>query len=184
MSDRGYIYLVTNKVNLKRYVGQTKFSIEKRWTEHKNDVKWGSELALHRAMRKYGVENFTITEVVRCEILLLNDLEKHYIKFFGTLAHEGHGYNQTEGGDGIVGAYRSPEWRAKISKARIGMKNSAESRELMKGNKNGVGNKANTGRTLPEETCRKMSLSRKGKKLTPEHCAAMKADWHEKRGKV
>jgi hypothetical protein len=41
-----------------------------------------------------------VEEVASCDSSLLNDLEKHYIKFYGTYAPTGHGYNMTKGGEG------------------------------------------------------------------------------------
>jgi group I intron endonuclease len=96
----GKIYLIRNRINGKGYVGQTIKSLRIRFNEHKYKAKQGSNCALHKAIRKHGVENFEIKEVVSCETVLLDDLEKHYIKFYGTYAPAGHGYNLTEGGDG------------------------------------------------------------------------------------
>jgi group I intron endonuclease len=56
------IYIITNKVNGKIYIGQTKQSIKKRFTAHKS--KAGKiKRPLYNAMEKYGIENFEILEV-------------------------------------------------------------------------------------------------------------------------
>lgn len=115
-----YVYLIRNVINGKGYVGQTEMSISRRWTGHKSSARCGSSLVLHAAMRKYGVENFTICEVLRCDSLLLNDLEAHYIKFYGTFCSSGHGYNMSEGGENPPnhkGAKRSEKTRARMSAA-------------------------------------------------------------------
>lgn len=57
------IYKITNQVNGKTYVGKTKNRPLTRFGEHKNDAKRGSDLPIHRAMRKYGMENF-IFEII------------------------------------------------------------------------------------------------------------------------
>jgi predicted GIY-YIG superfamily endonuclease len=49
-----YVYQITNKLNGKIYVGQTKFSVEKRFKQH---AKANSVIGC--AIRKYGIENFT-----------------------------------------------------------------------------------------------------------------------------
>ena len=61
----GYIYLITNKINNKKYVGKTTKSIKERWEEHlKDSKKEKCEIRpLYRAIRKYGIENFTIEEI-------------------------------------------------------------------------------------------------------------------------
>ena len=58
------IYVITNLINQKQYVGKTSYSIEKRWKEHcydskKNDVN--KHRPLYNAMQKYGIENFSIS---------------------------------------------------------------------------------------------------------------------------
>jgi group I intron endonuclease len=94
----GKIYLIRNILNSKGYVGQTIRSVSYRFNQHKYETKTGCDRAIHRAMRKWGFENFTVEQVVSCDPLLLDDLEKHYIKFYNTYAPVGHGYNLTEGG--------------------------------------------------------------------------------------
>ena len=61
----GYIYLITNNVNGNKYVGKTELSIEERWGQHiKDSKKEKCEIRpLYRAIRKYGVENFSIKEI-------------------------------------------------------------------------------------------------------------------------
>jgi group I intron endonuclease len=95
----GKIYLIRNLANGKGYVGQTtKQTVWIRFNQHKYEVKRGSNLPIHRAMRKWGVENFTVIEVASCDPLLLDDLEKHFIKFYKTYITSGRGYNRTAGG--------------------------------------------------------------------------------------
>ena len=94
----GSIYMITNRVNLKRYVGLTRKTVGQRFKDHLTTARAGRGWALHRAIRKHGEENFSIEEIVRAEKHLLPDLEKHYIKLFGTGTEEGHGYNVADGG--------------------------------------------------------------------------------------
>lgn len=61
----GYIYVISNKVNPKRYVGLTERSIDWRWNEHLRDAykknpdgSYFKNYALYKAMRKYGREYF------------------------------------------------------------------------------------------------------------------------------
>lgn len=102
----GYIYCITNKVNGKKYVGQTKTDIPTRWRGHKSDVTnpKAQKFAIHLAMQKYGIDNFNIQQIEKLENFtpeelssLLNDKEIFYIKSFQTLAP--NGYNLTEGGE-------------------------------------------------------------------------------------
>lgn len=96
-----YIYKITNVINNKCYIGKTIDSIEKRWKEHchdyqKNDI---GNRPLYLAMRKYGVENFSIEEVESCDISILNEREIYWINFFDSYKT---GYNATKGGDGTA----------------------------------------------------------------------------------
>lgn len=54
---------------------------------------------LYRAMKKYGIENFTIEEVEECDYKILSDREIYWIKFYDSY---NSGYNATLGGDGKV----------------------------------------------------------------------------------
>lgn len=97
----GYIYLITNKINNKKYVGKTTQSIEKRWQEHISDSKREKcEIRpLYRAIRKYGIENFTIKEIEKCNTDNLSEKEKYWIRYYNTYED---GYNATLGGDGKI----------------------------------------------------------------------------------
>jgi group I intron endonuclease len=158
----GQIYLIRNIINGKGYVGQTKLTVVARYKKHLENAKRGIDGALYRAMRKHGVENFSVIEIATCDRLLLDDLEKHYIKFFGTSTVSGHGYNMTDGGD----SRRVPEgWRqkdeskAKNSASHKGMKRPPRSDEYRA--KQAAAQK---GKSIPDETKAKISAALKGKK--------------------
>ena len=121
----GYIYLITNKINGKQYVGKTENTIDERWKEHKQDYKKErcEKRPLYDAMLKYGVENFEIKEL---EYLkeggkLLSDRETYWIKTLNTFGH--NGYNATKGGDGstlydhqkIINLYKELGTMAKVA---------------------------------------------------------------------
>jgi hypothetical protein len=55
----GYIYLVTNLLNGKGYFGQTRSTLDHRWTQHLVGART-TRSALHCAIRKYGGANFRI----------------------------------------------------------------------------------------------------------------------------
>lgn len=66
----GIIYLITNAINDKKYVGQTIKSLKRRSNAHKRDAfKYQSSLPLHRAMRKYGIENFNNAKLKEQDVL-------------------------------------------------------------------------------------------------------------------
>lgn len=89
------IYLITNLVNGKQYVGKTKYSLAHRWLQHCNR---NYNTYLHNAIVKYGKDNFKIEEICRCDDSHWEELEKFYIKEYHTHYTEG-GYNVSWGGD-------------------------------------------------------------------------------------
>ena len=96
----------------KSYVGKT-VDFYKRKKRHFNDTDNGSELVFHRALRKYGFENFT-WEILEEGISEheLNEREKFWIKMYDSFHN---GYNMTEGGDGSLGVKHTEETIKKLS---------------------------------------------------------------------
>lgn len=94
-----FIYVITNIINGKQYVGQTIGKIKRRWGKHTNKrILEKSITAIARAIAKYGKENFKIESICTCLSLSeLNQKEKFYIKELDTLYP--NGYNLTTGGD-------------------------------------------------------------------------------------
>ena len=97
----GIIYCYTNKINGKKYVGQT-INPEQRYNAHKsnyqnpNHTEYNS--LIHKAFRKYGFNNFTYEVLVKGidDINVLNELEIYYIKKFN--CQTPNGYNVEAGG--------------------------------------------------------------------------------------
>lgn len=90
----GCIYMYTNKINGKRYVGQTTRTLEKRHCQH----LFQHESYFDRALQKYGEDNFTL-EILADNIVdidELNRLEEYYIEKYDTF---NNGYNLNRGGN-------------------------------------------------------------------------------------
>lgn len=102
----GYIYKITNLTNQYIYIGKTIHTIESRWKAHidtsLNTLNKSSYYILYRAMRKYGIDNFKVEEVEECSNNLLNEREKYWIATFDSYYLNGHGYNMTLGGEGVM----------------------------------------------------------------------------------
>ncbi len=60
------VYKITNLINGKIYIGQTIHTIKRRKREHINNARGGLEMALYRAMRKYGTDNFIFEPIYYC----------------------------------------------------------------------------------------------------------------------
>lgn len=92
----GRVYLVTNKVNGKKYVGQTTQRISSRWSNHCNPKRISCK-ALGAAIALYGRNNFTL-EVVALA-MSKDELDLLEIKFI--TEHKSltpYGYNIKTGG--------------------------------------------------------------------------------------
>lgn len=93
------IYKITNDVNGHAYIGQA-VDVFVRWRQHFNEAYNPESNAydgyFYRAVRKYGVENFSMKVLEVCKPEELNDREIFYIKKFDT--YRNNGYNMTIGG--------------------------------------------------------------------------------------
>jgi group I intron endonuclease len=112
------VYCITNKTNGKKYVGITIQPVEKRFRRHINDSKYGV-YPLHRAISKYGEDNFSLEVVDESETI--EDLwskEKQWIAKLNTMEE---GYNLSSGGTtGGYGWERTESYRKTLSEAKKG----------------------------------------------------------------
>ena len=97
----GSIYKVECLVNHKVYIGLTNISIQQRWTGHIgasfNPNHSDYDFSFHRAIRKYGIDNFIIEEIDQGKGEVLKEKEKYWIQVYDSY---NSGYNETLGGDG------------------------------------------------------------------------------------
>ena len=172
----GYVYITTNKVNNRKYVGQHKGKFDSRY--------YGSGLIISQALTKYGVENFEVQMLECCETRLeLNECEKKWISYFNAVENEQF-YNIAKGGEGghTIAGYNDEQkqrYHDNMSKALKGRVFSEEhKRKISKSLKNASlkrcgENNPFYGKTHSEETKRriaeKSSRNKLGKKLTEEH---------------
>lgn len=94
-----YLYTITDMLNNKVYIGQT-VDNKKRWMQHKAYAKHPEKTGqyIHRAMAKYGVENFTFDIIATCKTQEdANETESILIKQYDS-RNKDHGYNLMIGG--------------------------------------------------------------------------------------
>ena len=89
----GYVYLTTNKINNKKYIGKHK-------SESFDESYKGSGIYLNHAINKYGKDNF-VTEILEwCETREeLNQREQYYIDYHNAIYRDDF-YNIAHGGEG------------------------------------------------------------------------------------
>lgn len=123
------IYEITNLVNNKKYVGQSK-KVPGRWNDHirialinqdqlkhKSDIR-DYKLPIHNAMRKYGIENFSFRILEVCKQEDLNDKEQFWIEKLKTNQPE-YGYNLTVGGQKNFQVKGEQHGMAKLTQAQV-----------------------------------------------------------------
>lgn len=188
------IYMATNRLDGKEYVGQTINNLKQRRNEHigaslnKRDNNY-----FHSAIRKHGPENFDWEIIQECNSIdQLNRLEIFYIGYYDTF---GNGYNLTNGGKNILA---SEETKKRISDAVKGQNNpfygkthsilsrekiteagknrgpvSDETRKKMSDAQRGENN-ANYGKTMSDAQKKKLSKAQKGKYMGKNNPKARK----------
>ena len=122
----GFIYITTNMINGKRYIGQKKFC-------HGWKTYLGSGTLFRKSLNKYGKENFK-RDIVAIAYTKeeLNNLEIQFIRNYNANDKDKF-YNITEGGEGCLGLsgelnsmygkHHTKEAKEKIRKANSGENN-------------------------------------------------------------
>lgn len=147
-----YVYVIRDKDG-KCYVGQAEKPF-RRWSAHVKNAYRGGTTRIQVAIREQGLLAFTFQVV--SEHQTIDEAYRAEVEAIKTYDSYGEsGYNDTLGGEGIVGFKPSKESRLKMSQARIGKVNSPETRKKI--------SIANKGKQYSEETKRKLSESNRGK---------------------
>lgn len=168
--DQGHIYLITNNVNNKKYIGQTWYPLERRLSQHISQKKRGCPL-LSRAIKKYGKEAFTIESLARFDSSANADLLEKYFISFHCSSDQQYGYNLTDGGQGER-ATMLEEVRLKISKSKKGQKPSQETKDKIS-----VGNLI-AQQNLSGESKKRLDASRaKKRKLTMDQAEQIRKEY-------
>lgn len=148
--------------NNRFYIGSAQ-RINRRWIEHKRDLRKGNHvnIRLQNAWNKYGEDAFRISvlEVVEDQSKLI-EREQYWIDLLDPVKN---GYNVLPTAGSNFGWSHSEESKRKLSEAHTGKKHGPMSEEQKQ-----YFSSLYKGRSLSEETRRKMGDSRRGKPR-PQH---------------
>lgn len=91
----GFIYLTTNNIDNKKYIGQKNYDSQGKWKRY-----LGSGIHLKRAIDKYGRENFSREIIEECKTK--EELDRREIYWINTYnaVKDDNFYNIAHGGDG------------------------------------------------------------------------------------
>jgi len=170
----GFIYITTNNINGKKYIGQRKFY--RKWK-----IYLGSGTHLLYAIKKYGKENFSrkIIAVANTKEELDN-VEIKFIKEYDAVDSKDYYNINIGGGRSTTGIHWSEESRQKLSKTKTGIKignMSEEGKQNMSDAHKGLHHseetkrkigEGNKGKIMSEESRRKTSEGNKGKIISQE----------------
>lgn len=179
------IYVATNLINGKRYIGVTTRSLCVRWRQHKQDARASAKTILHKAIRKYGPDAFRIEEFLllapwsTLEDLL--ELEQEVILQEETIGR--HGYNMVCRGQSLP---VSEETRRRMSIAR---RATVGKRARWKFGPRSTEHRQKLGASWTEERRAKASqwlrsvrtAPQRGKSFSDEHRRRLSATWTPER---
>lgn len=112
---KGYIYVIENIVNGKKYIGQT-CNYKKRHKEHFYSLENNKHINSHlqSAYNKYGKDNFNSYILSEVSVEDVFEEEKKWISYYNTF--KGDGYNLTIGGEGTGSGENHPLYGSNINK--------------------------------------------------------------------
>jgi group I intron endonuclease len=177
-----YIYKITNMINNKIYIG-------KRITRNiiPDDNYFGSGKLIKRAIKKYGLENFTKEILEICDAKSIDEKEIFWIGEYKSMDSL-IGYNIAKGGNGgdlltnnpdrediikrmtesMKSRIFSDDHKRKLSEGKLGEKNPIFGRKMTDEEKDHL-SKMIKGRKMSDEFKNKVSEGKKGIKFSDEH---------------
>jgi hypothetical protein len=91
------LYLITNKVNGKQYVGITINPLWQRFSGHKRSATKGTSTKLYNAIRLHGIDKFSI-ELLRSDARSFAELQQQEVREIEKRDTINNGYNVSPGG--------------------------------------------------------------------------------------
>jgi len=184
----GYIYLTTNNINGKRYIG-------KKVSESFVENYYGSGTYIRKALKKYGKTNFTVAIIEECNSREeLNRKERFWIKRYNAVESKEF-YNLAVGGEGFSKGMRfSDEHKQKLAEGKVGENNPNYQKKPNENQARGLEigwhlpasekhkkrlSEIRTGCEVSEETRKKLSEAGKGKRTINNGKITKRVNEHE-----
>jgi group I intron endonuclease len=143
-----YIYKITNTLNGKVYIGKTNDLYQRKHSHlsiarngainplYRNNGKYNY---IHRAITKYGEDNFTFDIIDQNENEdIIFQLETHYISQFQS-TNRTIGYNLTTGGEGSSGRKQTETAKQKMREKATGRLHTDKTKQQMSADRSGEG---------------------------------------------
>ena len=165
------IYLRTNLINGKQYVGQASDFKRREYDWCNLNAPYAGDY-INKAREKYGLESWSVEILKECDSSEeLNHWEMYFIEKFNT--KKPFGYNLNDGGEGQTGFHHSIESRMKMSVSKKGKRKGIpraddvkkKISESLKGKRTSLGM---TNHKHSSESKLKMSAAKKGKQSGAE----------------
>ena len=175
----GFIYKISSTKTEKIYIGKTSASIEERYNGHIRACNAGCTYTIYNAMRKYGIDTFSVEEVEECDDSVLNERERYWITYYDSYKN---GYNETLGGEGVtkfnykelakaykeIGSEKAVAEQFNCSVATVKKACEANNVEIKKGLNDYYWNSID-GQKRKEKAAKRMKEYSTGRKLSEEH---------------
>lgn len=113
----GIIYLASNLIRGKKYVGQTIKTLDERKAKHLQNSQTDLNNRFYQAIRKHGIDSFEWEVLEEVEQKNLDEREIYWIKEFNTLYE---GYNMTIGGGTLYGHKHTEKTKKRIGESLKG----------------------------------------------------------------
>ncbi len=151
------VYLITNTVNGKVYVGQT-VNLYKRRDRHRRSclTECSDRRPLVAAFRKYGFHNFSFSILETPLVVDLTEREQFWMNFYRSYERD-KGYNAAPAAGSCLGVKHSAETKAKVALASRGRRHTPLSKLRL--------SIAHTGKIMSPSTRERIRLAKLGTKI-------------------
>lgn len=160
-SNKQGVYIITNIINNKVYIGSTTQSFRRRYTQHFYQLQTKNHCNeyLQNSWMKYGNSSFIfdILELCNKKDCLLR--EQYWLDFYQSWNPE-KGYNLLKNSNNSLGYKHKDETKKRMSDLKIGKQSHPNTKKAVL--------LANIGRPRTKEEKEKISIANKGKKCSAE----------------